>query len=311
MLGTTKHRTKVSLVSMNLLGLIKRYKKGFSFIAALIIIENVAWIVEPSIFGKVIDSLIEKISSDNKGLSFLHSFHLYLWVVVYIINSGSGIMRRYFEPKVFRNMYVEIITNLVTHAKENKIEISKTAGRAQLSEEYITFFQHRIPEAVEQLIAIVGAVIALSLYDFRIFITCIVVAGPLALAAVIYNKKVSMLQTELHDNFEFAYDTLANKEISEIRKFYYGMAGLQQRIAAWGSFSFGFMRLILLVVFIAVLFIAIDMDDFTTGNIYSIVAYLWTFLTSVEYIPDLMESWLSLQDISSRLSGVPAEMENI
>lgn len=296
---------------MNLLELIKRYRKGFSFIAALIIIENVAWIAEPSVFGKVIDSLIDKLSSGSKGLTFLHSIPLFAWIALYIINSGSGIMRRYFEPKVFRNMYVEIVTNLVTHAKENKIDISKTAGRAQLSEEYITFFQHRIPEAVEQFISITGAVIALSLYDIRIFVTCIVVAAPLALAAIVYNKRVSMLQTELHDNFEFAYDTLANKEVHEIRKFYYGMAGLQQRIAAWGSFNFGFMRLILLVVFIAVLFIAIDMDDFTTGNIYSIVAYLWTFLTSVEYIPDLMESWLSLRDISKRLSGVSPETETI
>jgi len=50
-----------------------------------------------------------------------------------------------------------------------------------------------------------------------------------------------------------------------------------------------------------VLFIAIDLDDFTTGNIYSIVAYIWTFITSSEYLPELMESWTSLRDISKRL----------
>jgi ABC-type multidrug transport system fused ATPase/permease subunit len=287
---------------MTLLELIKRYKKGFSFIAALVIIENVAWIVEPSIFGKLIDALIDKVSSGSKVTGFMLTLPLFLWIGVYIINSGSGIMRRFFEPKIFRNMYVEIIASIVTHSKENKIDISKTAGRAQLSEEYITFFQYRLPEIAEQCIAIVGAVIALATYDYRIFLTCILVAAPLAIAARIYNNKVSMLQKELHDNFEFAYDTLANKEVSEIKKFYSGMAGLHQRIAAWGSFNFGFMRFVLLLVFIAVLYISIDMDDFTTGSIYSIVAYLWTFLTSIEYIPDLMENWLSLRDISARLS---------
>lgn len=48
-------------------------------------------------------------------------------------------------------------------------------------------------------------------------------------------------------------------------------------------------------------YIAIDPDDFTTGNIYSIVAYIWTFITSSEYLPELMESWTSLKDISRRI----------
>jgi hypothetical protein len=62
------------------------------------------------------------------------------------------------------------------------------------------------------------------------------------------------------------------------------------------------MRVFLLLIFLVVLYIAIDLDDFSTGNIYSIVAYLWTFVTSSEYLPELMESWSSLKDISQRLA---------
>ncbi len=288
---------------MTLTEVVKKYRKGFILIAILIIVENVAWILEPSIFGTVIDSLIEKVGSKETEFSLSHTLPLFIWVLVYIINSSSGILRRFFEPRVFRKMYVEIITGIVTQSKQQNTEISKTAGHAQLAEEYITFFQYRLPEAAEQVISITGAIIALSMYDYRIFLTCIVVGAPLAIAAKIYNSKVSLLQKELHDNFEFAYDTLANKEVPEVRKFYYGMAGLQQKIAGWGAFNFGFMRLILLLVFVSVLFIAIDLDDFTTGSIYSIVAYLWTFLTSIEYVPDLMEHWLSLKDISGRISS--------
>jgi hypothetical protein len=62
------------------------------------------------------------------------------------------------------------------------------------------------------------------------------------------------------------------------------------------------MRFILLFIFLAVLYISIDLDDFTTGSIYSIVAYIWTFVTSSEYLPELMESWTSLKDVSNRLN---------
>jgi hypothetical protein len=67
------------------------------------------------------------------------------------------------------------------------------------------------------------------------------------------------------------------------------------------------MRIILLFIFLAVLYISIDLDDFTTGSIYSIVAYIWTFITSSEYLPELMESWTSLKDVSSRLNKASLE----
>jgi hypothetical protein len=66
-----------------------------------------------------------------------------------------------------------------------------------------------------------------------------------------------------------------------------------------------------MAIFLVVLYIAIDLDDFTTGKIYSIVAYLWTFVTSTEYLPDLLESYASLRDIQDRLrTETPASRES-
>jgi hypothetical protein len=31
------------------------------------------------------------------------------------------------------------------------------------------------------------------------------------------------------------------------------------------------------------------------------VAYLWTFVTSSEYLPELLESWTAIQDLTRRL----------
>jgi hypothetical protein len=50
-----------------------------------------------------------------------------------------------------------------------------------------------------------------------------------------------------------------------------------------------------------VLFIAINPGDFSTGKTYSVVAYLWTFVTSIEYLPDLPESHVSLKEIQERV----------
>ena len=79
------------------------------------------------------------------------------------------------------------------------------------------------------------------------------------------------------------------------------MANVQSKIGKYNGFNFGFMRLTLLIVFLVVLYISIDLDNFTTGDIYAIVSYLWTFITSAEYLPELMESRASLKDISQRI----------
>jgi hypothetical protein len=105
----------------------------------------------------------------------------------------------------------------------------------------------------------------------------------------------------VHDTREEAYEIFSLKDPDKVRDYYRSMAGPQQKIANWGAVNFLLMRVFLLGIFLVVLYIAIDLDDFTTGNIYSIVAYLWTFVTSSEYLPELLESWTSLKDISKRL----------
>jgi ABC-type multidrug transport system fused ATPase/permease subunit len=125
---------------------------------------------------------------------------------------------------------------------------------------------------------------------------------PLGVIGQFYNKRVLFLQKDLHDQYETIVDTFVTKKPENIRSIYKSMANVQSKIGKYNGFNFGFMRLTLLIVFLVVLYISIDLDNFTTGNIYAIVSYLWTFITSAEYLPELMESRASLKDISQRIN---------
>ena len=286
---------------MKLTELLARFKKGIFLAIGLVIIEHVAWIVEPAVFGKVIDALIERASGQASSLD-ASLFPLFLWIGVFTINSGTGVIRRIVDQKIYLTMFTQLATDISTVAQEKKFTASKTAALAQLSEQYITFFQYRIPEIIEQIVQIGGAVIALAVFDWRLSITCLTIILPLLLINRIYTRKVSALQKDSHDIFENAYDVFSTQKPEEIHSYYAKSASIKQKIANWGALNFGVMRFILLFIFLAVLYISIDLDDFTTGSIYSIVAYIWTFITSSEYLPELMESWTSLKDVSNRLN---------
>jgi ABC-type multidrug transport system fused ATPase/permease subunit len=287
---------------MTIIRLLKNYKKTLIIILTLVIIENVAWIIEPTVFGNVIDEFINKSFSRTLSFQEHHMQILLLWVLLYAINSISGTVRRRTEPKVFQRMYTDIAMKIAKGVNEDKIEPSKGAARAQLSEQLIYFFQYRVPEMVEQAITFGGAIIALTFIDWRISVVCLIVGAPLILISLIYNRKVSLLETNLHDNYELVYSTFETKNPENVKKVFNEMGGLQRKIGNWNALNFGVLRFILLIIFIFVLYIAIDLDDFTTGKIYSIVSYLWSFITTVEYLPDLMESSTSLKDINNRIN---------
>lgn len=286
---------------MELFSLVRKYKRGISVIAFLIILENLSWIIEPTLFGLLIDAFLRRMSPQSLADRYAHVVPLIFWITTYLVNSGSGTLRRRFEPRTFQKMYVDLVTQIAEVGNKAGVDSSILAGRAHLSQQYVTFIQYRLPEAVEQLIAIAGAVVALTFFDYRISLVCLMISIPLIIMSILYNKNVVVLQTDLHDKFEMVYDIFAKKESAQVKNIYSSMATLQERIASWGATNFGIMRIVLLIIFLFVLYITIDLDDFSLGNIYSIVAYLWTFVTSVEYIPELMESRSSLKDLSQRL----------
>ena len=286
---------------MALFKLIKEHRRGIALIALLILIENVAWILEPTLFGNLIDAFLRRSSPTVPSDKSAHIIPLIFWITAYLINSGSGTFRRRFEPRVFQKMYVQLVTKIAEAGNKFGHETSKTVARAQLSQEYVTFVQYRIPEIAEQIIAILGAVIALTFFDLRISLVCLLISLPLIVLSGLYGKNVVKLHAELHDTYETIYDTFSKRKPEQVTTVYKTMAKLQEKIATWGAANFGIMRFVLLIIFLFVLYIAIDLDDFSLGNIYSIVAYLWTFVTSVEYIPELLESITSLKDLSKRI----------
>lgn len=287
---------------MTIKKLFKAHKKTLLIILLLVIVENVAWIIEPTVFGNVIDEFINKSFTRSLRFQSHHMQILLLWVSLYVINSLSGTVRRRMEPKVFQNMNTDIAVKIAEAVRDNKLDSDKGAARAQLSEQLVSFFQYRIPEIIEQSITFTGAIIALTFIDWRISFVCLFVGAPLIVINIIYNKKVSVLEADLHDNYEHVYETFSTKNPENVKNIFNKMGSTQRKIGNWSAMNFGALRFVLLIIFIFVLYISIDLDDFTMGKIYSIVAYLWSFITTVEYLPDLMESTTSLKDIQNRIN---------
>ncbi len=276
---------------------ILKYKRSIALILMFVFIENLAWIIEPTFFGKLLDALIGHFY-DHETLDYF--IPLMVWILVYFINVIGGSLHRLFSGGTYAKMYADVATEVIDESKLRKDKYSKMLVRSELVKEYIVFFKERLPEILWQLSASCGAVIALFFYDYRIGLVCLLIIPPVLYINNLSRKKITILQKDIHDNQEELYKLIEDRDISSIHKFFDNMISPRTKIARWSSFSFTTVKTLLVGIFIVVLFICVDVDNFSTGKIYSIVAYLWTFIGQTDYLPELMESLGSIRDLNMR-----------
>jgi ABC-type bacteriocin/lantibiotic exporter with double-glycine peptidase domain len=276
-----------------------KYKYSLALILLFVLVENVSFIIEPTFFGKLLDSLIDHFYDHEKADYFLP---LVIWIIVYLINVIGGTLHRVFNGSIYSRMYANIATDVVLESKCREEQFSKMLVRAELVKEYIAFFKERLPEVMWQLSATAGAIIAIFFYDYRIAAVCLFVIIPIAVINNLSRKKVTSLQKDIHDNQEELFHLIESRDTSKITQFYHNTISPKTQIARWNAFGYGSVKALLIVIFVAVLFICVDVDKFTTGRIYAIVAYLWTFIASTDYLPELMESLASMKDLNTRFS---------
>jgi ABC-type multidrug transport system fused ATPase/permease subunit len=227
------------------------------------------------------------------------------WVVLFLINSGLGAVRRIYDTRIYTKMFANLSSDVVARQLAQGEETSKVAARSSMAWHNIEFFQYNVPEFLEQLIAVGGAVIALGLFDWRLTVVGSILVIIVALGSRFYMRVVGKIQVALHDRYEEEYDLFRAGEPAKIRQYYSDIADLEIKMAERSTASYSVIRVCLLFMFLSTLYISIDLDRFTIGSLYSIVAYVWSFVTATEYIPYLSEKWVELKDASRRIAVVP------
>jgi ABC-type multidrug transport system fused ATPase/permease subunit len=282
--------------------ILKQFKFKIAIVLIFVLIENIAWIIEPTFFGVLLDALIDHFTNKEEFVSYYSP--LIIWSLIYLLNVLGGTLSRLTSGRVYSRMYADIATRVILNSKKQGYPVPKILARAELAREYIVFFKERLPEVSWQFFATGGGVIALFFYDWRIAAVAFLVIFPVVYINNLYRKNVVTLQKDIHDTREDLYNLMEEKDPSVIHKYYHSMVPPQHKIAKWNSIDYAVIKVLLMFIFIGVLFICVDVDNFSTGKIYAIVAYIWTFIASTEYLPGLMESLTSVKDLSSRLKEV-------
>lgn len=128
-----------------------KYKYSIALILLFVLVENVSFIIEPTFFGKLLDSLIDHFY-DREKVDYIYP--LIIWIIVYLINVVGGTLHRLFNGSIYSKMYANIASEVVIESKCREDQFSKMLVRAELVKEYIAFFKERLPEVMESLASV-------------------------------------------------------------------------------------------------------------------------------------------------------------
>ncbi len=230
------------------------------------------------------------------------------WIILFLVNSGLGAFRRIYDTRIYTRMFANLSSDVVARQLAQGEELSKVAARSSMAWHNIEFFQYNVPEFLEQLVGVTGAVIALGIFDWRLSLVGGIVIVLVLLGSRYYMRAMLLIQVKLHDWYEQEFNIFSTREPAKIRQYYRDISDLEIKYSTRSTASYSVIRFFLLVMFLTTLYISIDLDRFTIGALYSIVAYVWSFVTATEYIPYLSEKWVALKDASRRITDtLPAE----
>lgn len=225
------------------------------------------------------------------------------WIILFVVSSCVGAIRRVYDTRIYTRMFADLSGEVVAQQLEQGEDLSKIAGRSSLAWQNIEFFQYNLPEFIEQIINVGGAIIALAFFDWRVAAVGSGLVAFVVVASRFYMRSVGKYQVLLNDMHEQEYNIFATKDPRVIKQYYTDISALEVKFSNRSAASYGILRVLLLFMFMTTLYISLDLDRFTIGELYSIVAYVWTFVTASEYIPYLSEKWVALKDTSRRLQS--------
>jgi ABC-type multidrug transport system fused ATPase/permease subunit len=265
------------------------YHGRILFTYGLFNLENLLRLAQPLVLGWAINDLL---SGEFFGLGML--------VLQHIAYMSIGTWRRAYDTRAFTSIYQDLATEVVMKQRAAGVETSRVAARSNLSRAFVDFFEHNVPTLVQALYSVVGAVIALGVFDPMLALFCFVLVGPGWLLNRIYGKKIFALNGRLHDELEREVEVIEGTQPAQVRGHYGAVAHWLVKLSDWEAINFGVMELFILVLMAATLVRTCSLG-FLAGDILAIFQYLLMFLMGVDSVPMLVQQLSRLRDVGQRI----------
>ena len=271
--------------------LVVQHKSQLLLTYVLFSLEMLGSLLRPYFLGEAVNDLIK---GSYHGLIILSVVHL-LWIIV-------GVLRHRYDTRTYSAIYTSLVTRFLTR-KIQQSDVSKLTAHATLAREFIDFLEYDLVYIVEAGYNLIGSIILLYFYEWRVVGICLGILIPVMLVSYSYGKKMKVLNQAKNDELENQVDVISEGDEKAINLHFFNLRKWQVRISDQDAWNFGIMELMVLVVITVSLYITHITSGPTlmAGSLIGIYNYILKFVAGLDTIPYTVQRISSLNDITRRI----------
>lgn len=271
--------------------LVVQHKSQLLLTYILFSLEMLGSLLRPYFLGEAVNDLIK---GSYHGLIILSVVHL-LWIIV-------GVLRHRYDTRTYSAIYTSLVTRFLTR-KIQQSDVSKLTAHATLAREFIDFLEYDLVYVVEAGYNLIGSIILLYFYEWRVVGICLGILIPVMLVSYRYGKKMKVLNQAKNDELENQVDIISEGDEKAINLHFFNLRKWQVRISDQDAWNFGIMELMVLVVITFSLYITHITSGPTlmAGSLIGIYNYVLKFVAGLDTIPYTVQRIASLNDITRRI----------
>lgn len=268
----------------------RAYPGKLSITLSLVALENALLLAYPLFAGFAVDSILR---GDTTHALVYAMVVLGFWVV--------GAARRAVDTRTFTRIYADLAVPVILNQRQQQQNTSTAAARVVLAREFVDFFEKHVPIIATALVSIIGAAVMLLVIEPWIGLACLVALVLCVVLLPRFARRNQQLHERLNNRLEKEIGLVAKVGAESLQRHYRLLSRLRIGLSDREAVAYLFLGVVAAVLFVITITQLSLSPEVKAGHVYAVMTYLWTFVSSVDEAPGMVDQLARLRDIGKRV----------
>ena len=276
--------------SQTLKAIAKAYPGKLFCTLSLVALENALLLAYPLFAGFAVDSILR---GDASSALFYAAVVMAFWVV--------GAARRALDTRTFTRIYAYLAVPVILNQRLQNHSTSKAAARVVLARDFVDFFEKHVPVIATALVSIVGAAAMLLVIEPWVGLACFAALLLCIILLPRFARRNEQLHERLNNRLEKEIGLVEKVGAQTLRRHYQLLSRLRIWLSDREAVAYLFLGALAALLFIVAISQLALSPAVKAGHVYAVMTYLWTFASSLDEAPGMVDQLARLKDIGKRV----------
>ena len=258
---------------------------------ALTVAENLCMLAYPTLTGRAVDELLQR---RYEGLAWL--------VAVWLLHLVLSFTRQRVDTRVFMGLYAAVAAHMVGTQQAGGQGLSTVSARVDMVRDVVGFFEKEVPMVLHNLLAVVGSLAMLFVYDRDAGFIAMAVLLPMGVVNTWYWRRAVRLNQGIHNQIEREVGDIASASPFRVRRHFLLLRRWRIKLSDAESWTWAVTELALMGAMVWILVDFTQSPAFSAGAVYAVLAYVYDYLEGLNQVPTVVNSVARLKDVRRRLA---------